>query len=319
MAYETGAALLLALLVLLIGGLSLLLGQLSAVESRHAADRASDAALARAKDALIGRAASDENHPGALPCPALDAGGVVPLFHGNHCPTYIGYFPWKTLKTGELRDGHGELLWYALSPALRDDNSAVINSQTVTELSLDGQPNVAAIIFAPGPPLSVQNARPSNALADYLEGSNTDGDAIYTTSPSSAGFNDRALPISRDELFRVVGKRVLAEVRGPASATALPAYGLRRYYNGELAPQEFPWADSDTDGLANAGTASGRIPDKDIPLTKAPPPEKQPQDWLRKNNWFDLIVYERLGPASARLTLGGLQVNVTPCTTAPCP
>lgn len=314
---EAGAALLLALLALLGGGLSLLLGRLTAGDARQAAERGSQAALARAKAALIGRAAVDDNRPGALPCPAEDASGEVPLLRGNHCPTYLGRFPWKTLRTGELRDGHGELLWYALAPALRDDDSARINSRTTPELRADDQPDIAAIVFAPGPPLAAQR-RPGNAVADYLEGGNADGDAAYTNGPASAAFNDRLLPISRDELFRIVGKRVLAEIRGPATPTAPPTYGLRHYYHASAAPQAFPWADADGDGHGDTGRVSGRLPQRDIHLLSAPPPARQPADWLEKNRWLELIVYERLGPAAARLSLGDLHADVVPCPGVPC-
>src|SRR5262245_51909347 len=85
---ERGAGLLLAVLVLMLAGLSTFARQLSAVDARQVAERASHAALAQAKGALIGRAATDNSKPGSLPCPAEDEDGAVPLLHGNHCPTY---------------------------------------------------------------------------------------------------------------------------------------------------------------------------------------------------------------------------------------
>ena len=309
---ECGAALLLALLVLLVGSLSLLVGRLSTVEARQAADRTSHAALARARDALVGRAATDANRPGSLPCPAVDETGQAAGFSGNNCPTYIGRFPWKSLRTGELRDGYGELLWYALAPALRDHNAAgPINSQTAPQLTLDGQANVAAIVFSPGPPQASQSGRPGDTVADYLDGSNADGDQAYASGPPSATFNDHAAPITRDELFSVVGKRVLAELRGPDdNAPAPPNYGLRRYHSDFV---DFPWADSGTDGHANTGTASGRVPYKDLQL------EATAEGWLRDNNWLDLVTYERLSSTSARLKLGSTQFDIRPCPTSPCP
>lgn len=308
---ERGAALLLAVLVLMLAGLSMFVRQLSAVDAHQAAERASHAALAQAKSALIGRAATDNSKPGSLPCPAEDEAGEVPLLHGNHCPTYLGRFPWKTLKTGPLRDGYGELLWYALAPALTDNQSSVpINSQTATELFLDEQSNIAAIIFAPGPPLPTQTARPGSNIAGYLDGANADGNYAFVSSQPAPAFNDRALPTSRDELFRVVGKRVLAEIRGPATS----AYGLRRSYRDVGA---FPWADASIDGYADHGTASGRLPYKEMQLYPAPPPASG--DWLAKNGWLALIGYQRLGADAARLTLDALQLDVAPCPAAPCP
>lgn len=291
----------------MLGGLALLVGELSPREALQAVDRRSQRALASARDALLGRAASDDNRPGSLPCPALDDNGQVPLFVGDRCPAYVGRFPWKALKTGELRDGHGQLLWYALAPALRDSPAAEpVNGLTTAELSLDDQSAIAAIIFSPGPPLAGQARDAGDAIGDYLDGSNADGDHAYVAGQASATFNDRSLAISQTMLFGLVGKRILGEFRGSeARGPARPATGLHRYHDDF---GQFPWADSDGDGRADDNATSGLPPTDDLLLP----------DWLRRNRWQDVVRYHRDNASAARLSLGSGELAVAPCRSLPC-
>ena len=231
----------------------------SGSNARRQADAVTARTMAQAKEALIGRAAADMNRPGSLPCPDVDNDGVAELLPGNNCPSYVGRLPWKTLDIPEPLDGNGDRLWYALSPGLRDNPLAQpINPSKALELTLDGVANVAAIVFSPGTPLASQTGRPGNSLADYLDGSNAAGDADYVSGAVSALFNDRVLAITRDELFRVVNRRVLAEIRGPDNnAPGAPKYGLRHYHavNGS-----FPWADTNGDGVGDMGETAGSLP-----------------------------------------------------------
>jgi len=292
------------------------LAQSGVTGARNNSDKTTAAALAQAKEALIGRAATDANRPGSLPCPNINGDGTAPLMIGNQCSSYIGRLPWKTLDLPELLDGNGDSLWYALSPGLRDSSTAQpINPQKSLELTLDGTPNIAAIIFSPGPPLANQNGRPGNAVADYLDGSNQDGDYAYVSGPSSSSFNDKALAITRDDIFRTVNQRALAEIRGPDNnAPGAPTYGLRRYYADNTT---FPWADSGNDGYGDVGTNAGNLPYNDLMLNATPP--LPPYSWLSPNGWLPLITYQRLGPSSARISIGSSQMSVIPCPSSPCP
>src|SRR5258706_13312780 len=127
-----------------------------------------DAALALARDALLGRALSDTNHPGSLPCPDavtniannVPGDGVADLLTGSNCPSYIGRLPWKTLELPELRDGDGENLWYALSPAFVDAPTNAINTDsigTITAYSGNntgvGSSRAVPVLFSPGAPI----------------------------------------------------------------------------------------------------------------------------------------------------------------------
>lgn len=303
---QRGAALLLLMVILVTAALALLLDRLGG--PRPATAGASTMRkMAIARDALIGRAATDDNRPGSLPCPDTNDDGVAELFSGTACPAYLGRLPWKTLKLGDLRDDAGERFWYALSPSLRDNALAgTLNAQTGLELSFDGQTEIAAIVFSPGPPDATQNGRPDSQAANYLDGSNRDADHAFVSGPQSATFNDQALAITRDELFGVVNKRVLAEIRGPAAASS----GLRRYF---AAYGAFPWADGDADGIADPPTATGKLPYNEL-LWSA-----DAQPWLSANGWLPLIAYARTATAGATIAIGGSSMTIPPCPATPCP
>ena len=300
------------MLVFFLAAASWALNRSSSVDAHNRARKTTADAMSQAKEALIGRAASDGNRPGSLPCPDLNNDGVAELFSGSVCPGYLGRLPWKTLDLPELRDGQGERLWYALAPRLRDDDSAhPINPQQALELSLNGTTNIAAIVLSPGAALSTQGTRPSNTAGDYLEGSNSNGDYAFVTGAATGIFNDETLAISHDDIFRAVNQRVLGEIRGPDdNALGAPTYGLRRYYANNAM---FPWADSDNDGLANPGISSGGIPYKDLTMSTAT------LDWLTKNGWIALLGYQRTSTSSVAISLGSSQMTVIPCQHSPCP
>lgn len=325
-----------SLLLVVMVGLSYFVSRLSPTAARLDTERRTFTALAQARDGLIGRAVADNNRPGSLPCPDTDNDGMENSVAGN-CSSYIGRFPYKTLRLDKLVDGSGETLWYTLSAALRDNSSAEpINSQTPTNLKLDGRTEIAAIVFAPGAPLDSQTGRPSNARSDYLDGANATTANEFISTPASATFNDLAFGVTRDELFRAVAMRVLAEARGPDDSGGdgnPPSYGLRRYYNDNGV---FPDADSDAtpDGWSNPGATNGKLPWRNMtsPATPTPPPtvpanpsvfEATAEGWLTNNNWLSLIGYEKISVPSdlVRLTLAGASINVKPCTPPlqPCP
>ena len=142
---QHGAALLTFMLIFFLAATTWVLAQRNVAGVRNELDKSTASALAQAKDALIGRAATDNNRPGSLPCPDVDNDGVADSNFGN-CIDYIGRLPWKTLDLPELLDGNGDRLWYALSAKLRDNPAAQpINPLQVLQLTLDGAPNIAAI------------------------------------------------------------------------------------------------------------------------------------------------------------------------------
>lgn len=190
---QQGAALILLLLLVSVGALAVFVSGLNRAAVQLERDRVTHEALAQAKQALIGRALTDDNRPGSLPCPDSNDDGVAE----SACPTLlIGRFPWKTLKAGDLRDGAGERLWYELSANYRDQiSSEPLN--TNTSGTLDGG-GVAAKIYAPGSVSGAQDRSPGNVntVANYIE-----------------GVNDSILQVRDRDVFPGVRKRIAGEIQ----------------------------------------------------------------------------------------------------------
>lgn len=247
-------------------------------------------ALREARDALIGRAASDNNRPGSLPCPDTDNDGSAELFAGVDCPSYIGRLPWKTLRLPDLRDGSGERLWYALSNKFRDHvNAEPINSDTKGNITVYQDTTAAvitneavAVVFAPGAVLGGQVRDPAGAnnSANYLDTVGGINNATPTANAPLAplpsfiasrpldtpapGFNDKLLVVTTADLMPIVERRVANEV-----------IALLKSYKAAVGV--YPWSDcsdgeSDT-GYENRGRISWRT------ATSSPSGTTLPVDW----------------------------------------
>jgi len=261
---QSGIALIMFLVALILAG-SYAFYRSSSIGAARAQQEAKLAAtLARAKEALIARAVTDANRPGSLPCPDLITNNVglsnVPgdgkadMFTLTQCPSYVGWLPWVTLDLPELTDDTGTRLWYALTPELRDDDSAQpINSDRALALRLDGSADIAALVIASRAPLGSQ-ARPSNNPADYLDGENGNGnDGIFISGPPSATFNDMVVAITRQELMAAVEKRVANEVK-----TCLEQHAAALANAGHTYPWPAPLSNSTFRG--SAGSLFGQVP-----------------------------------------------------------
>lgn len=300
---EQGQVLVAVVLILSIAAGAVIYSLLSPAARHIEEQKVAANVLAQAREALIGRAASDNNRPGSLPCPDLVTNipgtnvpndGIADLLVGNECPSYIGRLPWRTLDLPDLRDASGERLWYALSRAFRDDNSAQpINSNTVGALSLTGSvtaTNLIAIVIAPGAVVGsqVRDAANVNVAANYLEGGNeVNGTTTFAAGPASATFNDRLLAIGADALFPVVETRVARE----ASAV------LRSFYN-DPANVFFPYANAYGDNTyqCTENQYSGRIPRYFTDQCKADPADPDWKgatwpSWFFANNWHEVVFY----------------------------
>lgn len=218
-------------------------------------------ALERAKESLLARAVSDLNRPGSFPCPdfATDSDGLknhpgdgrADMLIGSFCPSIVGWLPWVTLDQAELRDGSGNLLWYALDPAFRDDDNApAINDRTQSTLTLDGDGDIVALIIAPGAPLADQNRLKPARISDYLEGKNSQANAEF--QQKNLPGNDLVLSITRQELLSALGLRVASTLK-----RCLQQHGATTYSGGH-----YPWpAPLDaSNGLSRRGNYFGRLP-----------------------------------------------------------
>jgi hypothetical protein len=256
---------LLVAVLLAVGVLAFTLSATSSTSVSLDNDRAkiTEAALALAKETLIGYAASDNNRPGSLPCPDTNNDGSAELFSGADCPgivagsnVYLGRLPWRTLDLPDPRDGSGERLWYAVSRTFARNSNAShsppsLTSDTLGQLTVTGTApaaNAVAILFSPGAVLSPQSriAANQNTAAHYLENENANGNnSIFVTAAASASFNDRLFVLTNADLMPAVEQRVAREMRSI----------LQQY---RAATGVYPWADI-SDGNSNTRNR-GRLP-----------------------------------------------------------
>jgi hypothetical protein len=133
-------------------------------------------ALKKAKKALLDYAvahwsdAGEAGKLGKLPCPDYIVGlteGEQDSMCGTAYANAIGYFPWRTLGIDVQKDGAGNCLIYAVSPAYKTTPLAALNPDSYGQLyTVDASGNVLqgvnpedrliAVIIAPDKPLPAQ-------------------------------------------------------------------------------------------------------------------------------------------------------------------
>ena len=288
---QRGAALLVMLAVLVLGVAWFGVSQLAANANFAAAARERNAeTLGRAKAALIGyvahRAArSGENNPGRLPCPEApgSAGGTNEGVAAGNCTLpAVGRFPWRTLGVEKLVDVAAEPLWYAVSPgwALVPPGTATltINSDTVGQLAIDGEPNAAvALIIAPGPAFAVQAAQGCVARAqsrsalppnvrDYLECENATSPADYQfASEGPAGsFNDQVVRITAADVLPAIEAAIAHRIEREIAPLLKSVYASAAWgtsTTNPVFPYAAPFSDPATSDYQGAsGTFRGLLP-----------------------------------------------------------
>ncbi len=264
--FQRGAAMLAFMLVMIMGASFMLVSRLNANFDKSEDVEETYIALNKAKQALIAfaltvperSAANPRAGPGYLPCPDTDNDGDANTPCGANS---IGRIPYETLEEDALLDDNGEVLWYALSDNYRNIGALFtpLNSETAGQLTLDGQADVVAVIFAPGKSFSNQqrNINP-NLVTNYLENDNSNGDTNFVSSllnDNPPTFNDRVIALTRQELMATVEKRVLGEV----------ANTLENYRNSfGVGNEAYPWlARLNDPSLSNylwtANTFSGHL------------------------------------------------------------
>jgi len=179
---QTGAALLIFLTILILGMTTFLLARLNQTPLKLEDQAQTAHALAEAKAALLGFAATySENHPGQpqgyLPCPDFNGDGSSPYSSssdtscGDGGKSVIGRLPWRTLGLPALRDGNGECLWYAVSGSYKDrpksltymltnDMNGLFSIQDIRNNTIIGNSpsnRAIAIIFSAGKLIANQN------------------------------------------------------------------------------------------------------------------------------------------------------------------
>ena len=203
-----------------------------------ARDKITAAALAQAKEALIGYTVSQPSvvtQTGYLNLPDLGPGmnpdgNASGNFSGNKKDySVIGKIPWKTFGILPSRDGQGECLWYVISGRFKNyPKTDIFNWDTQGQIDVidsNNNPiasNVAALLVAPGRPLTGQNRvqsdpaytscggnyDASNYLNSYFTGSTNNRVALNTNNKAfTMTNNDRFLLVTIDDIFRPIIRR----------------------------------------------------------------------------------------------------------------
>ena len=229
---QQGAVMMVLAMILFATGSSYMLAVLNANSASLMRQQDAGQALIAAKEAIIAYAVMHGDFygiagagPGHLFCPDTNNNGQ----ENSPCAgNALGRLPRSiVLPSGDnfpLSDygsGIDQQLWLAVAPAFKRAPAGVLNSAIAGNLTLDGQPGIAAVLIAPGEPLAGQT-RGNNTAANYLEGANTSLPDFSTGSNAAPGtFNDRVLAIRSTEILTPVTVRVAERVR-----QALGAYHL---------------------------------------------------------------------------------------------
>ncbi len=295
----SGFALIVLLALLTAGSLYFLVYQLDAATVQREADEATTQALAQAKAALIGYAASVDlaglaDRPGDLPCPDnwpaghFNTGRATTPCAGS--AVRLGRLPWHTLKIPDLRDHGGERLWYAISTNFKNNpRTGVLNADTSGTISVrDGAggllfdggatSGIVAIVVAPGPPLQRQDGLLQdrsvanfNNSSHYLDNIAAEDNANFTDGTANGFFfgpvrnpADPALLIANDRIVVITRDEIMAAMEKRVATEVMNC--LVGYASDPANGGHFPWpADIVTSGGGNfndtAGTLFGRLPD----------------------------------------------------------
>lgn len=277
---QRGAALIIMLVIMVIGFTALLVNSFSFAALNNQRQTKTSAALAQAKEALIGYAASVKftggaERPGDLPCPDTNNDGIAETSCGNASGSTgqslrLGRLPWKTLGLPDLRDGSGERLWYAVSNNFKKNSrTAVLNSDTLGTITVRGaagailndgtNPDLynpggaAAVVIAPGETLQRQGAASpqsrdtagSNTPANYLDTGYNEDNAAFSDGTSD-GFIEGYINDSNGNL--IVNDRFIAityqDLMPLLEKRVLrEAYACLANYAGDLQNSgRYPWA-----------------------------------------------------------------------------
>ena len=196
------------LVIMVMGAAAVLLGSFSSTALENVRQEKTSAALALAKDALIGYAVTyGDMHAGEtyghLPCPDMDgqAGGNPVEGTAETCGTKdantMGRMPWRTLGLPAPRDGTGECLWYAVSGSYKNNpkTSSTMNWDNTGKLrvySTDGNEiapdEIVAVVIATGA------VSPTNTPAQDRSGTN---------APTCGGNYTHAAYLDNDTLHSI--------------------------------------------------------------------------------------------------------------------
>lgn len=184
--------------------------------------------------------------PGDLPCPDRNNDGVAEGSCSN--TARMGRLPWKTLGIGDVRDGSGERLWYAVSERYKNNPRilplnldtpgtwSVISAEGLLWDATQGN-GVVAVLIAPMQPLVREDGwvqqrqeATSEVAKHYLEIRDAVDNANpvektfngFVMAPVTAHFNDVVWPITASRIHQYMQKQVLAELKRSLRCTVQP-------------------------------------------------------------------------------------------------
>ena len=277
---QRGAALMVILVLLVVSVAAILVNSLTTTSLKNARKAQTAAALAQAKEALIGYAVTyGDTHSGQvhgyLPCPDYGGGnpeGSAEPVCGSQNVSVIGRLPWATLDLSTLRDGDGECLWYAVSGTYKNNPpTGLMNWDTNGQFqtySSDGTllpSQVVAVIIAPGATLSGQNRSGTSAPicgGNYTASNYMDNDTVHGINNSNVStgnfiqgtsgsniINDQVVFITRQDIWNAVQKRTDFQSVNPTinplkKLTYQVALCLANYGNNNQPSDNYslPWA-----------------------------------------------------------------------------
>ena len=231
---QSGAALLMLVLVVLVSATAILVTKLNRGGVRPALVADTHAGLVNAKAALIEYAVTYQDFtPGAsllLPCPDIDAGGATidGESHTANCGatgvSVLGRIPWRTLGVAAPMDSSGECLWYAVSGEHKNAlgaTSPMVNADTnglLQVVSLEDGSIIAgataherpvAVVLAPMRPVGGQTrasiTQPDQQCSDdFLAASFLETDGV-------SGISNASVSSSPDEISQFIVSAAMNE------------------------------------------------------------------------------------------------------------
>ena len=152
--------------------------------------------------------------PGRLPCPAIDTSGVANCNGTNfsRLPQTVTLKDGTPIAINNTYAGIDEQFWYAITPAYKV-NSTALNTRTAGAFTVNGVAGYAAVIIAPGLPISGQTRTSNLQVSQYLEGSNAAGTVFVNAGADVDTLNDRVLGITVKEVMSMATIRVAQAIK----------------------------------------------------------------------------------------------------------
>ncbi len=152
--------------------------------------------------------------PGRLPCPDVSNTGAPTCNSVNlrRLPQTVTLSSGTPVAINNTYAGIDEQFWYAVTPAFKS-NSTSLNTRSVGAFTVNSVAGYAAVIIAPGPPLSGQSRPHNTQVTRYLEGSNAVGTAFVDAGADTDTLNDRVFGITAKEVMSMATIRVAQAIK----------------------------------------------------------------------------------------------------------